>query len=432
MQKIHVQGGQKLAGKIPISGAKNSALKLLCATLLTEETVTLRNIPELADIVTLSTLLAALGTRIELDGDASAARTVGRVVRYQTKDIQDPRAPYDLVRKMRASIGVLGPLLGRCHKAVVSLPGGCAIGARPVDLHIMAMQQLGAKVEIENGYIVAEAPGGLKGGSIIFPKVTVMGTENALMAATLAKGETVISNAAREPEVKDLGEMLIDMGAKIKGLGTDTLHIEGVEKLHGADHEVLCDRIETGTYAVASAITGGDLHLIGGQRKLLNAALTKMEEAGVIIEETDEGLRIKGPEQLQPIDVMTEPFPGFATDLQAQVMVMMTQANGASMMTETIFENRFMHVPELNRMGANIVVHGRSAMVRGGQTLHGAPVMATDLRASVSLILAGLVAEGKTTVNRIYHLDRGYERIEEKLSAVGANIKRFHAPEENY
>ena len=426
MDKIRVKGGNRLEGTIQISGAKNAALKLMPASMLTDETVTLHNVPQLADITTLAALLRDMGTEIELDGDASAKQKYGRVLKLTTPTIK-PHADYELVRKLRASVGVLGPTLSRHGYAEVSLPGGCAIGARPLDLHIMAMEQLGADVKIDNGYIIASAPDGLKGNSIVFPKVTVMGTENAMMAATLAKGQTVISNAAKEPEVSDLAEMLIKMGAKISGHGTDTITITGVDKLSGTEHHVIPDRIEAGTYAVAAAITGGDIFLEHANRAHFEATALKMEEAGVTLEQSDTGLRVsRDPNTpLTSIDVMTAPFPGFATDLQAQNMIMMCLANGTSTLQETVFENRFMHVPELARMGANIEIDGNTATIHGIDGFKGAQVMATDLRASVSLILAGLVAEGETVVNRIYHLDRGYERIEEKLGGVGANIERF-------
>ncbi len=426
MDKIRVKGGQRLEGTITISGAKNSALKLMCATMLTEEPVTLYNVPQLADIATLTDLLTDMGTKIELDGDQSAQSDYGRVIKFTTPEVK-PHADYELVRKLRASIGVLGPVLARHHYAEVSLPGGCAIGARPLDLHIMAMEQLGADVTIENGYIIAKAEGGLKGGHIVFPKVTVMGTENAMMAATLAKGETIISNAAREPEVADLANMLNKMGAKISGHGTDTITIQGVEKLHGVEYHVIADRIEAGTYAVAAALTAGDIFLEHANREHFEATAVKLEEAGAVVEQKENGLRVyrNADSPIKPIDVITAPFPGFATDLQAQTMILMCLADGAGTLEENVFENRFMHVPELSRMGADISIHGNTATIKGIKKFHGAQVMATDLRASVSLILAGLVAEGETIVSRIYHLDRGYEQLERKLSRVGAIIERF-------
>jgi UDP-N-acetylglucosamine 1-carboxyvinyltransferase len=349
-----------------------------------------------------------------------------RSVTLSGKNVNDTTAPYDLVRKMRASVLVLGPLVAKHGHAKVSLPGGCAIGTRPVDLHIKGLQQLGAEIDLQEGYMVARAPKGLVGAEVNFPKVSVGATENLLMAAALAKGETHLINAAREPEITDLAKCLIAMGAQIEGLGTDRLHIKGVDSLHGATHKVVADRIEAGTYAMAAAITNGDVELIGVQHDLIAAVCSVMSQAGVQFTETPRGLKVsRANGDLIGVDVMTEPFPGFPTDLQAQVMALMTTANGASMITETIFENRFMHVPELTRMGASINVHGASAMVRGVKRLTGAPVMATDLRASVSLVLAGLVAEGDTILNRIYHLDRGYERLTQKLSDCGAEIERL-------
>lgn len=424
MDKIRIQGGQPLKGSLEISGAKNAALPLMAAALLTEETLTLTNVPALADISTLNNLLAQHGTDVKLEGAADGYSST-RSLHLTTPSITSTTAPYDLVRKMRASILVMGPLVARTGEAIVSLPGGCAIGARPVDLHIRAMEALGAKVELDGGYVIARAPGGLAGGRIVFPKVSVGATENALMAAALAKGESEIINAAREPEVVDLGRCLIAMGAQIEGLGTDRVLVQGKPSLHGATHRIVADRIETGTYAIAAAITGGDLLLKGTSLDLLPAFVEKLREAGVSVEQTDEGIRVSrtgGP--LIGVDVMTEPYPGFPTDLQAQTMAMMTVAEGASMVTETIFENRFMHAPELARMGANINIHGSSAMIRGVRRLTGAPVMATDLRASVSLVLAGLAAEGETLVHRVYHLDRGYEKLEAKLAACGAVIER--------
>jgi len=426
MDSIRIVGGRRLEGKIYISGAKNASLPLLAASLLTDETLTLSNVPYLADIVTMSKLLGQMGVHIGLNG-ASGGKQGGRVVELKAAKISDITAPYDLVRKMRASILVLGPLLARAGEARVSLPGGCAIGSRPVDLHIGALRKLGAKIELDNGYIHASAPKGLRGGEIIFPTVTVTGTENAMMAATLAKGETTIVNAAREPEVIDLAQCLTAMGAEIDGIGSDRLRIIGRDRLLGAKHSVVPDRIEAGTFAMAAAITEGDLELVGAKLEHLNSVATILAEAGVNIIETAEGLRVSCASCLKGVDVMTEPYPGFPTDLQAQMMALMCVANGASMITETIFENRFMHVPELRRMGANITVHDASALIRGVPMLCGAPVMATDLRASVSLALAGLAARGETTLNRIYHLDRGYERLEEKLAACGADIERVKA-----
>lgn len=424
MDKICIRGGKALNGAIQIGGAKNAALPLMTASLLTEETLTLSNLPHLADITTLANLLVQLGVSLHMDGQANGGHA-GRVLSLTARDIASTVAPYDLVRKMRASVLVLGPLVARAGKARVSLPGGCAIGTRPVDLHLKGLQQLGAAIELNEGYIEASAPHGLTGAEVVFPLVSVGATENLLMAATLARGETVLSNAAREPEVIDLAHCLVAMGADIDGIGTDTLRVRGVSRLHGARHEIVPDRIETGTYAMAAAITGGDVELVGARPDLMTAALDALRGAGATITPTDKGIRVRrsnGP--VTGTDVMTEPFPGFPTDLQAQMMALLTTAEGASMITETIFENRFMHVPELRRMGANINLHGASAMVRGVRKLTGAPVMATDLRASVSLVLAGLAAEGETVVNRVYHLDRGYERVEEKLAACGADIER--------
>jgi len=425
MDRIRINGGTPLHGEIAIGGAKNAALILMAASLLTDETLSLSNVPHLADIATMANLLAEFGVDISMDGGAADGGNLGRVFDLTATDIADTTAPYDLVRKMRASVLVLGPLLAREGHARVSLPGGCAIGTRPVDLHLRALEQMGAEIELTEGYIDARAEGGLTGAHIVFPMVTVGGTENLLMAASLAKGTTVLANAAREPEVGDLANCLVAMGAQIEGIGTDTLTIEGVERLHGASHRVLPDRIETGTYAAAAAITGGTLVLKGARIELIDSVIDILAKAGVETTETDEGVRVcraNGP--LHGVDLMTEPFPGFPTDMQAQFMALMAVSDGASMITETIFENRFMHVPELTRMGADINVHGASAIVRGVPTLSGAPVMATDLRASVSLVLAGLAAEGETMVNRVYHLDRGYERLEQKLAACGAEIER--------
>ena len=425
MDRILIRGGTPLRGTIPIGGAKNAALPLMAASLLTDETLTLSNLPHLADISTMSKLIRELGVKVSMNGDADGGGQVGRVFSLTAKDASYTTAPYDLVRKMRASVLVLGPMLARAGRARVSLPGGCAIGTRPVDLHLQALEQLGAEIELNEGYIEARAKKGLVGGHVVFPMVTVGGTENLLMAASLAKGETVLSNAAREPEVADLAKCLVAMGATIDGIGSDTLTIQGVERLHGATHAVVPDRIETGTYAIAAAITGGELTLQGARADLSEAVIKILTSAGVEIAETSDGLHIartNGP--LQGADMMTDPYPGFPTDMQAQIMALMSVARGASMITETIFENRFMHVPELCRMGADINVQGSSAIVRGVEGLSGAQVMATDLRASVSLVLAGLAAEGETVINRIYHLDRGYERLEDKLSTCGADIRR--------
>ena len=421
MDRIRIRGGKTLKGEIRISGAKNAALPLMCTALLTDKEIRFDRVPDLADITTMTNLLAQHGVEVttKLAGKERSVTVCG-------SNITDTTAPYDLVRKMRASVLVLGPLVARHGQARVSLPGGCAIGTRPVDLHIKGLQQLGAEIDLQEGYIVARAPKGLTGAEVTFPKVSVGATENLLMAAALAKGETHLINAAREPEITDLAKCLIGMGAKIEGLGTDHLKIHGVDSLHGTTHPVVADRIEAGTYAMAVAITNGDVELIGAQHDLIGSVISIMSQAGVEFTETPRGLRVKRTNgDLIGVDVMTEPFPGFPTDLQAQVMALMTTAQGASMITETIFENRFMHVPELTRMGASINVHGASAMVRGVKRLTGAPVMATDLRASVSLVLAGLVAEGDTILNRIYHLDRGYERLTHKLAACGAEIERL-------
>jgi UDP-N-acetylglucosamine 1-carboxyvinyltransferase len=433
MDKLRIAGGKRLVGEIAIGGAKNAALPLMAASLLTDEEMTLRHVPRLADIDTMTNLLVQHGVTITLvgangrngNGDRRA-NGGGVTMRLKADDIGSTTAPYDLVRKMRASVLVLGPLVARHGQARVSLPGGCAIGTRPIDLHLKGLQELGAEVVLEGGYVTARAPGGLTGARIVFPSVSVGATENLLMAATLARGETVLVNAAREPEVADLARCLVAMGAQIEGIGTDQLTIRGVDRLHAADHLIVPDRIEAGTYAIAAAITGGDIELLGMDLDLIQAPAKALGEAGIALSGTERGIRVAaGNRRPIGVDVMTEPFPGFPTDLQAQMMALMTVAEGAAMITETIFENRFMHVPELCRMGANINVHGSSAMVRGVGSLTGAPVMATDLRASVSLVLAGLAARGETTVNRIYHLDRGYERIEEKLAACGADIDRI-------
>jgi UDP-N-acetylglucosamine 1-carboxyvinyltransferase len=418
MDRILIRGGRPLSGQIPISGAKNAALPIMAAGLLTAEPLVLRNVPELADIASMRRLLETLGATF------TAAREPG-AHEIATPVVTSTLAAYDLVRKMRASILVLGPLLARSGEAIVSLPGGCAIGPRPVDLHLRGLEELGAEIELREGYIHARAPHGLKGAEIRLELPSVGATENLLMAASLAAGDTVIANAAREPEVVDLARCLVAMGARIEGIGRSTLSVTGVPRLRGAEHSVLPDRIELGTYAMAAAITGGTLELQGGRVQLIQTVAEKLDEAGVAIEPTELGIRVSGQAgRLTGVDVMTQPYPGFPTDLQAQLMALMCIADGASMITETIFENRFMHVPELARMGARITVHGGSALVRGVDRLIGAPVMATDLRASVSLILAGLAAEGETMVNRVYHLDRGYERLTEKLVACGADIER--------
>lgn len=421
MDQIRIRGGRPLTGSIRISGAKNAALPLMAACLLSDKTLTLTNLPFLADITTMVQLLMQHGVVISMRGEGVEG---GHVMELTAENITSCTAPYDLVRKMRASVLVLGPLLARCGVASVSLPGGCAIGTRPVDLHLKGLQALGAEIELSGGYINARAPKGLVGGHFVFPFVSVGATENLLMAASLAKGETTLVNAAREPEVIDLAQCLLAMGAKIEGLGTDTLTITGVGALHDADHRIVPDRIETGTFAMAAAATKGQIELVGARLDIIDSVVEVLDQAGVSISETGRGIEVRNRDGLTGVDVMTEPYPGFPTDLQAQMMALMSIADGASMITETIFENRFMHVPELSRMGANINVHHASAMVRGVKRLNGAPVMATDLRASVSLVIAGLAAEGETVVNRVYHLDRGYERIEEKLKACGAQIER--------
>ena len=423
MDKIRIRGGRRLEGSIVISGAKNAALPLMTASLLTDEPLHLTRLPDLVDIRTLASLLERHGAEVVINGHTGDTGGEGTLT---VRDITDTTAPYDLVRKMRASILVLGPLLARCGRARVSLPGGCAIGTRPVDLHLKALQALGAEVELEGGYVEARAPSGLRGAHITFPKISVGATENTLMAAVLARGETLIENAAREPEITDLARCLVAMGARIEGVGTETLRIAGVERLHGTRYEIVADRIETGSYAIAAGITGGDIELIGARLEAIGAVASILSDAGLSLTETASGLRVRrAGDRVFGVDVMTEPFPGFPTDLQAQIMVLMATAEGAAMITETIFENRFMHVPELMRMGANINLHGASAMVRGVRQLKGAPVMATDLRASVSLVLAGLAAEGETIIGRVYHLDRGYERLEQKLAACGADIERI-------
>jgi UDP-N-acetylglucosamine 1-carboxyvinyltransferase len=426
---IRILGGVPLTGEIVIGGAKNAALPLMAATLLTDQPLTLINMPELVDISTMSNLLRQHGARIDQSafapGTGGDAGATGRSMTLTSERITSVTAPYDLVRRMRASVLVLGPLLARMGEAKVSLPGGCAIGTRPVDLHLKALEALGAKIEVKSGYIHATAPGGLKGTTVVFPKVTVGGTENLLMAAALASGDTVLENAAREPEIGNLAECLNAMGAEVTGIGSGTLRIKGVKALHGARVAVIPDRIETGTYAIAAAITRGKVTLKGTRYDLLESVFSAMRQAGVKIESAGDSVVVSAENGLQGVDVMTEPYPGFPTDMQAQWMALMATASGASMITETIFENRFMHVPELTRFGADVNVHGASAIIRGRKNLSGAPVMATDLRASSSLILAGLAAEGETLVNRIYHLDRGYERLEEKLGACGARIERI-------
>jgi UDP-N-acetylglucosamine 1-carboxyvinyltransferase len=423
MDRIIIRGGKRLEGRIPISGAKNAALTLLPCALLTDEPLTLRNLPRLADVDSFGHLLNQLGVSTTVEG--ARADEYGRVMTLRASNLASTVAPYDIVRKMRASILVLGPLVARAGEATVSLPGGCAIGMRPVDLHLKALEALGAEIEVAAGYVRAKAPkGGLQGGTITFPFVSVGATENALMAAVLAKGETVIENAAREPEITDLAKCLIAMGAEIEGLRTDTLTIRGKDRLHGATYAVMADRIEAGSYACAAGITGGSLELVGARKETMPSILSGLSDAGLIVEDTADGVRVSADGGLKPLSISTAPYPAFPTDMQAQFMAMLTLAEGTSLLTETIFENRYMHVPELNRMGAEIEVRGRSAVVRGVAGLVGAEVMATDLRASMSLVLAGLAAEGETQVHRVYHLDRGYERLEEKLQAVGADIER--------
>lgn len=423
MDRILIRGGKRLSGTIAISGAKNSALALMPCALLTDEPLTLRNLPRLADADGFGHLLNELGASTAIEG--TRPNDFGRVLTVRASRLTSTVAPYDIVRKMRASILVLGPLLGRAGEATVSLPGGCAIGNRPIDLHLKALEAMGAEIELAAGYVKATAPGGrLAGGRYRFPVVSVGATENALMAAATAKGTTVLENAAREPEIVDLCNLLVAMGASIDGIGSETLTIEGRERLHGATYKVMPDRIEAGSYACAAAITGGDVLLEGAKADDMRATLDALVEAGVTVEEKANGVRIAANGPLKPLTLSTAPYPGFATDMQAQFMAMLCKADGASVLTETIFENRYMHVPELARMGADITVSGRTAVVRGVSGLVGAPVMATDLRASMSLILAGLVADGETQVSRIYHLDRGYERLEEKLQGVGADIER--------
>ena len=418
MDRIRIRGMRPLSGRIAIGGAKNAALPLMTAGMLTDDRLVLENVPQLADIATMGSLLAQHGIAVE------RATQDGRVLSIGGP-ITNTEAPYDIVRKMRASILVLGPLLARCGEAQVSLPGGCAIGTRPVDLHLKGLEQMGAVIRLEGGYIHAGVKGRLRGAPIVLPFASVGATENLLMAASLADGQTVLSNVAREPEITDLADCLVAMGARITGIGTDRLVVEGVAALHGARHSIIPDRIETGSYACAAAITGGEVLLAGARLDHLGAVARILRETGVDVTDEPDGLRVRRMNGLHGVDVMTEPYPGFPTDMQAQFMVLMSVAEGASMVTETIFENRFMHVPELNRMGARINVHGASAIVRGVESLSGAPVMATDLRASVSLVLAGLAAKGETVVNRVYHLDRGYEAVEEKLAACGADIERL-------
>ncbi|WP_181708361.1 UDP-N-acetylglucosamine 1-carboxyvinyltransferase [Chthonobacter rhizosphaerae] len=427
MDKIRIVGGNALTGTIPISGAKNAALPLMIASLLTDETLTLENVPRLADVNLLTRILVNHGVDYALNGKrAGEDLLTGQTVSLTARSITDTTAPYELVSKMRASFWVIGPLLARMGGCRVSLPGGCAIGTRPVDLFLSGLADLGADIDVDAGYVVAKAPNGLKGGRVAFPKVSVGATHTIMMAATLARGETVLENAAREPEVVDLARCLTAMGARIEGAGTSTIRIEGVDRLRGARHRVVSDRIEAGTYAMAVAMTGGDVVLEGAEADLLAGPLDVLRQVGAEITETNRGIRVKrNGHGINAADVETQPFPGFPTDLQAQFMALMTRAKGTSRITETIFENRFMHVQELARFGARIHLDGQVATVEGVERLTGAPVMATDLRASVSLVIAGLVAEGETIVNRVYHLDRGFERLEEKISRCGAQVERI-------
>ncbi len=427
MDRIQIRGGARLNGVIPISGAKNAALPLMIASLLTDQTLTLENLPRLADVAQLAHILGNHGVDYSVDGKRVGEEAgSGQTAHLRARTIVDTTAPYELVSKMRASFWVVAPLLARTGEARVSLPGGCAIGTRPVDLLLMALEKLGARIEIDGGYAVAKAPKGLVGAEIEFPKVTVGGTHVAMMAAATAHGATLIRNAAREPEVADLADCLNKMGARIHGAGTPAIEIHGVTRLNGAHHRVLPDRIEAGTYATAVAMTGGDLLLDGVSEDLLQEALDALEETGATVTSDNRGVRVtRNGAGIDPVDVATAPFPGFPTDLQAQFMALMTRARGVSRITETIFENRFMHVQELARLGAHIKLEGDTAIVKGVERLRGAPVMATDLRASVSLVIAGLAAEGETIVNRVYHLDRGFERLEEKLGACGADIARI-------
>lgn len=428
MDRIRIVGGQKLEGTIPISGAKNATLPLMIASLLTADTLTLKNIPNLADVALLSRILRNHGVDLAVDGKRNGSGTsYGETFHLTARDIVDTVAPYEMVSRMRASFWVLGPLIARCGEARVSMPGGCAIGTRPVDMHLDGLRALGADIQLDGGYVLAKAPqGGLIGAKITFPKVSVGATHNVLMASVLAKGETILENAAREPEVSDVASCLVKMGAKIEGIGTSTLRIQGVSHLEGAVHTVLPDRIESGTYAMAVAATGGEVLLEGARADLLQAALDVLTDAGAHVTARDEGLLIaRNGATLTPVSVKTEPFPGFPTDLQAQYMALMTTCDGVTKIQENIFENRFMHVQELVRLGADISLDGDTATITGIPKLRGAQVMATDLRASVSLVIAGLVADGETVINRVYHLDRGFERIEEKLGNCGAKIERM-------
>jgi UDP-N-acetylglucosamine 1-carboxyvinyltransferase len=426
MDSIWIKGGNKLKGDIPISGAKNAALTLIPCALLTEDTLTLTNLPRLADVDSFSHLMNQLGVSTSVAGVKKGE--FGRKVSFRAADISSTIAPYDMVRKMRASILVLGPMLARAGESTVSLPGGCAIGDRPIDLHLRALEAMGAEIELAAGYVKASAPKGrLSGGDYSFPVVSVGATENAVMAAVLATGRTQLFNAAREPEIVDLCNLLVAMGARIEGIGSGHLIIDGVEGLNGTTYEVMPDRIEAGSYACAAGLTGGSINLVGARADDMRATLNALAQAGLVIEFHDKGIKISTNGGLRPLALSTSPFPGFATDMQAQFMAMLCRAEGQSFLEETIFENRYMHVPELRRMGAEVEIHGRSAVVHGVEKLTGAQVMATDLRASMGLVLAGLAAEGETEVLRVYHLDRGYERLEEKLSAVGAKIERRSA-----
>lgn len=415
MDKLLIEGGASLSGEIAISGAKNAALPLLCAALLTSEPVTFTNVPRLKDIATLLTLLGQMGVEVKRDGDS---------VTLDASGVNNPVATYEMVKTMRASILVLGPLLARCGEARVSLPGGCAIGARPVDQHIKGLQAMGAEIAVEHGYVRAQAQR-LRGARLFTDMVTVTGTENLMMAATLAAGDTVIENAAREPEIADLANCLVAMGANISGAGTDIIRIRGVDKLHGATHRIMPDRIETGTYLCAAAVTAGKVRLTGTSSSYLDSVIDKLIDAGCDVVCERDAISLQGPQRLTAVNIRTAPYPGFPTDMQAQFMSLNTVAQGSAMMRETIFENRFMHAVELQRLGADIHIDGNTAIVRGMPALQGATVMATDLRASASLVVAGLVAEGETLIERIYHLDRGYERLEEKLGALGAKVTRI-------
>ncbi|MBS1849808.1 MAG: UDP-N-acetylglucosamine 1-carboxyvinyltransferase [Acidobacteria bacterium] len=419
MDKFVIRGGNPLLGTIRVGGAKNAALPCIAAALLTDEPVILENIPQVRDIETTRKLLTAMGAEVELGYGRAQHRTT-----ISCRNLASPEASYELVKTMRASTLVLGPLVARCGRARVSLPGGCAIGARPIDLHIKGLERLGAKITQDHGYVEASAER-LKGGEIVFDKITVTGTEDLLMAATLAEGETIMQNCAREPEVEDLANLLIKMGAQIEGAGTSTIRIKGVNKLHGAKHAIIPDRIEAATFIIAGALTGGDLNVVGCDPQHLGALLRKLEETGVKTKQTADSVRVMGDNPLKAADIVTEEYPGFPTDAQAQYMALTTQAEGTSIITENIFENRFMHAQELVRMGANIKIEGRRAIVRGKSPLSGAAVLASDLRASASLVLAALVADGETIIDRVYHIDRGYENIEEKLRGVGAQIRRI-------